>query len=363
MGDLVQRQLRYSSWTDLARERPELVVAPDLGVELEPREFFGPGRPGEVPPRAVLRLERAVVCPVGVIFEDLLLTDDIHFMPHDWRTQHWLPYSPGEGEDTWVADVEVTEHVAGTALFIDVFCANGSFGHFVHDTVSYSTIHADLAERGIDVPALVIDWPYASQRTLADELFGPMMVKPTAPFTIDELLLPARQLRVDTWVKRIPADAMRRVAGAIPRVADARRAAPTGPPVYLRRTWGAFGRGIAVQGRDYRNGEAVDAWLDDAGFLTLDPGAMDVMDVLDAVARAPMVVGVHGAQMTHVLWANEHCSVLEMMGPKGSADFVGAMLQGTGQPWLTVNADATDDGPAMGLDKLADAVARGRSLA
>ena len=186
--DGVRRQLRYSSWTDLARERSELVVAPELGVEPAPREFFGRGRPGEVAPRAVLRLEGAVVCPVGVIFEDVLLTDDIHFMPHDWRTQHWLPYEPGEGDDTWVADVEVTDHVAGTALFIDVFCANGSFGHFVHDTTSYSTIHADLAERGIDVPALVIDWPYASQCTLADQLFGPMIVK-TSPRPTSKLTL------------------------------------------------------------------------------------------------------------------------------------------------------------------------------
>jgi hypothetical protein len=346
---------RLSTWPELLERRPDLVAFPALSTHFQRRRLFD--TPGDEAPRTALRVPEAVVGPIGVIVGDAIVVDDAHYMPHDWLDQNWLPFTV-LADGLVEIDLKVTSHLGGTLLYADVMAGKNSWGHFLHDSLTYAPIQRILAEQGVEAPALMPgEWPYLSMRLLTGRLFDTTAVRPPDWFSVEHLLLPPRQFRLDPRFIRMPSASLRDIIASVPEAKES-RAEGVGPPVYLYREWGRFGKGIGVQGRNYTNGPEVDQTLESLGFLRFDPEVDDLITILRAVARAPVIVGLHGSQMNHALWGSPSAVTVEMTGPDGSNIANGAMLRSLGHRWETLTSEDTPDGPTMPIDRLRTAVAQ-----
>lgn len=75
-------------------------------------------------------------------------------------------------------------------------------------------------------------------------------------------------------------------------------------------------RGSGPHTRRLVQGPAVEAMLGDRGFVTIDPGSMSVQEQIDHFAAADVIVGIHGAAMTNLVFARPGVRVLELFAPR-----------------------------------------------
>lgn len=64
--------------------------------------------------------------------------------------------------------------------------------------------------------------------------------------------------------------------------------------------------------RKLRNESAVIDALERMGFVTICPGELNLEEQMHALSNAKIVVGLHGAGMTNLVWCNEGCRVIEI---------------------------------------------------
>jgi hypothetical protein len=353
---------RLVTWQELASERPELIVSTGLVAEFQSREILG--RPGEEAPTAVLRLPGAIVGPVGVLFEDCLIADDAHYLPCDWQATSWSPYSATD-DDRWAYSFSIGQAIPGQVLYVDTAVAVRNLSHFVREALPYGTIQADLARAGIDVAALLPQWRFASQVALASRVFTRTAFRAASWILVEELLLPPRQWRVVLDLDRkptlrVPARALQRLARWWPELFEAQHSPPSGPPVYLWREWGYFSPEVQVEGRDFVNGSDIDDVFRGHGFELVDPTTTPIDDVIHKVASAPMIAGLHGAQMAQVLWANARSVQLELTGPDGASANHEALAEAIGITTIHLSARVRVDGRTeLDLDALRRVLAAG----
>ena len=74
-------------------------------------------------------------------------------------------------------------------------------------------------------------------------------------------------------------------------------------------------RGSGPNTRRLVEGPAIEAMLQERGFVTIDPGTMSVQEQIDHFAAAEEVVGIHGAALTNLVFAPAGVRVLEMFAP------------------------------------------------
>ena len=351
-------RFRISSWEEVAADHPDLVVTtrpPDHGrvpvsVDSSPARESGD---------AVLRLPGALVGPVGVHFEDRLLLDSVHYMPDVWRTTNWLPFRLAEGDWAELDEPDATV-VDGPLLFVDAVNGRANFGHFVHDSLAYAPLQHVLAAAGHETVAFVPEWSFESQQRLADLCFLGKRDRPWhAWYQCEDLYVAPRQFRMDNPPASrdvLPQRSWEWLAGRIPECSEHRALPPSGPPVYLTRAWGYFGEASAPQGRNFSNGPAVDRVAADLGFTAIDCSSTPVLDVIRAVAVAPAVVGVHGAQLAHILWANDAAKVVELEGPGGCWRSTRALAAGRSLARTSVRASLEGDRVVLDLDALKTAL-------
>jgi hypothetical protein len=358
----VVSRLRLVSWQQLADERPELLV--EYGAA-PPRSLEVLERPGEDPGAPVLALTDALVASPGVIFQDYLLVDDVHYVPPDWSTQSWSPYT--EVDDGWYEyDGEADREVRGSALFVDAFGGWNNFSHFVRETLPYAAIQSDLAEHGIDVPALLPAWAYPSQAHLAGELFSSSAARLGERVRVERLLVAPRQWIIDdgphlSGTYRVPQRLLRRIAAAWQDVVELQEASPSSDSVYLWRDWTIFPEGTDPVERAPANGGEIDDLLAERGFRKIDPLETPVHEIIRAVASAPVVIGLHGAQMAHVLWANRSATCIELVADPHENEFHLALAAAMDLRAVRVSAQPDSQGyrrvDIAELDKRLDEVA------
>lgn len=357
----MERRARLVTWDELAIEYPQLVIARVSNLRREPDTILG--RAGEDPGAEILALPGAVIGPMGAFFDGRLLADDLHYLPPDWVDEPWPAYSLAP-DDRFVSTGEIVRHISGPALFVDTFGGLGNFSHFVRETLPYGVIQADLLAGGIEAPALLPEWRFDSQRYLAGEFFGPTVTKDDAWTRVDTLLVVRRRWIIDdnprlSVTYRVPRRELWRVARRWPEILEMQDAPPTGAPVYLWRDWETFGPTIRPEDRTVSNGAAIDALLADRGFQTIDAITTPVAEVIRAVAQAPVVAGLHGAQMAHIAWANRSSVHLELAPFPDVNEFHRALADALDLPTVRVAAvpsTSADGVGAVDLDELARTV-------
>jgi len=347
-----ERVARVVSWSQLAAERPELVAMPQRSVDYVPTKVLG--QSGEYAVTNALRLHDALVGRIGVVFDDVIVVDDAHYVPREWRDADWLPFQATGDECRISADPVRT--IDQPVMYVDALNGRRNFGHFTFDTLPYAAVQAALAADGIAAAALVPDWSFVSQRELATRLFAAQEHRELEWLHVRDLLLPPRQFEYADHHRRVPRESLQWVAAALPEIEAIRSAPPSGPPVYLWREWGYFGEASVHQFRNFANGPEVDAACEAAGFVAIDAATTPVMDVIAAVAAAPAVAGVHGAALGHFLWANRHGRLIELTGPNGSWGVFQVMAQCLDLPSTVVRATANGDHPVMNIDTLTAAL-------
>jgi capsular polysaccharide biosynthesis protein len=75
-------------------------------------------------------------------------------------------------------------------------------------------------------------------------------------------------------------------------------------------------RGSGPNTRRLVEGPAVEAMLAERGFVTIDPGAIPVQEQIDHFAAADVIVGIHGAAMTNLVFAKPGVRILELFAPR-----------------------------------------------
>lgn len=76
-------------------------------------------------------------------------------------------------------------------------------------------------------------------------------------------------------------------------------------------------RGTAANNRTVRNEQAVLDVLQARGFETIDPGALSVVEQIQAFAAATVIVSPHGAALANLFFASPGASVVELF-PRGA---------------------------------------------
>lgn len=354
----MERRARLVTWDELAQAYPQFVI--DRVPELRREPLVVLGRDGEDPGAEILALPGAIIGPMGVYFDGHLLADDVHYLPPDWVEQSWPAYSAA-GDGWFVASGEIEREIDGTALFVDSFGGLGNFSHFVRETLPYGLLQADLLAGGIDAPALLPTWRFPAQADLAAEFFGPTVEKNDAWTRVEKLLVVRRRWVIDDNPRlpvnyRVPRRELWRVARFWADIAAVQDAPPTGAPVYLWREWDVFGPSIRAEDRSLANGLAVDRLLEDRGFLRIDPLTTPVHDVIRAVAAAPVVAGLHGAQMIHVAWANRSAVHVELTAGEAVNEHHRVLADALDLPTVRLAGQADDPGKELAsvdLDELA----------
>lgn len=75
-------------------------------------------------------------------------------------------------------------------------------------------------------------------------------------------------------------------------------------------------RGSGPNTRRLVEGPAVEAMLAERGFVTIDPGSMSVQEQIDHFAAADVIVGIHGAAMTNLVFSPPGVRILELFAPR-----------------------------------------------
>ncbi|BBH17675.1 hypothetical protein Back2_19620 [Nocardioides baekrokdamisoli] len=74
-------------------------------------------------------------------------------------------------------------------------------------------------------------------------------------------------------------------------------------------------RGTAKNTRRYDQEAEIWPELERRGFVRVDPGTLSVREQIDTFAAADVVIGVHGAALTNLVWSPAGVRVLHLMGP------------------------------------------------
>ena len=289
---------------ETARSEPHEVVVHPAGPEEEIVRSRPPGSPARhwrfegartatVPATYVLDVRRgrlvsdygATVTPGNVL---------------DYQTSGYFGISSWREHPVYLAPLRPSvHHVDGTALSLVARGATGNYYHFLYDAVArYGLFEEALPDERLD--AVIVPHQARYQRELL-ELAGI-----TSPF-----LQPRRGLTYVADRLLVPStpnqdlDAPRRAATWLRK-----RLPPTGSgggPTRLYLT-----RGARPNSRRYVQEEELWPWLQDHGFVRLDPGTLSVQEQIDIFHGAEVVVGPHGAALTNLTFCRPGTKVLEM---------------------------------------------------
>lgn len=115
-----------------------------------------------------------------------------------------------------------------------------------------------------------------------------------------------------------------------------------GRKVYLHRARGGW--------RYVENEDEVCAFLESRGFEIVRPEMLSVAEQVRICSRARVVVGMHGAGLTNLLWA-PRASLIELSGSYGGSDYV-RLARSLGNPYKRVTCEAQGDNIVVDLREL-----------
>lgn len=115
-----------------------------------------------------------------------------------------------------------------------------------------------------------------------------------------------------------------------------------GRKVYLHRARGGW--------RYVENEDEVCAFLESRGFEILRPEMLSVAEQVRICSRARVLVGMHGAGLTNLLWA-PRASLIELCGSYGGSDYV-RLARSLGNPYKRVACETQGDNIVVNLREL-----------
>jgi hypothetical protein len=89
--------------------------------------------------------------------------------------------------------------------------------------------------------------------------------------------------------------------------------------------------------RTIENEDAVRSCLEERSFRVVRPGEHSVADQISLFSRASVIVGMHGAGLTNVLFA-PNAELVELVGSYGGSDYF-SMCRGLGNPYTRVQGE------------------------
>ncbi len=127
-----------------------------------------------------------------------------------------------------------------------------------------------------------------------------------------------------------------------------RSASPSGsgPKIYIHRAKGGW--------RCVENGQEVCDFLEARGFEILRPATMSLDQQIRLFARAGVIVGMHGAGLTNVLFA-PRAHLVELIGSYGGADYL-LLAQALGNRYSRLTCPNQGDNIVVDLKRLGDAL-------
>lgn len=195
------------------------------------------------------------------------------------------------------------EHVSGTLLSLATRGSGSNYYHFLMDALPRIGI---LQE---SMPGTIPDSFFVNATTRYQRELLTMLrldaVRLVTPgkhlaFRADRLLVPSLPNN-HTIAPRFTTDWLR---------ANIRPREVTGRPTHLFVT-----RGQRRNTRRLVNEAEIIQRLEPLGFVTIDPGALSVREQVDHFAAAEVVVGVHGAALTNLVFCQPGVRVLELFAP------------------------------------------------
>lgn len=198
----------------------------------------------------------------------------------------------------------------------------GSLGYahgvYYHDLVEYFFQAHLLLERNIrDVPLLWRDMPKGAARTLIDIFTRAGLTFVCVPARLCALFaerfycLPALESRI----AELPANATPPLYDSFRRYRDfllAQLGAVAAPRSSGQRLIYATRRGAAAP-RVPRNNDQVEGWFRAQGFEVVDFGALPFAEQVSITREAAVIAGIHGANLTNIMFMAPGCRVIELM--------------------------------------------------
>jgi capsular polysaccharide biosynthesis protein len=118
--------------------------------------------------------------------------------------------------------------------------------------------------------------------------------------------------------------------------------------IYIRRKPGGW--------RSVANDDEVAAKLETEGFETARPEGLTLAEQIHLFAQAKIIVGMHGAGLTNVLYAPD-ASILELTGDYGGGEYM-SMASGLGNHYASMRCNTHGDDIVVDCDKLLRAIKR-----
>lgn len=258
---------------------------------------FTSARDFDVPPTSVLELRGGTsVGPYGAT-----ITPDGGF---DFETSRYFSVYRWQEHPLFLrARLPVPHHVAGTVVSLATRGGDRNYYHFVLEVLPRWAITRQLLPDVIP-DAVYVPHALGYERELL-ALTGidtvPLLSTATvAAVSADRLLVPSYPNLGEmqpSWLVSWVRDTL------LP-------SRPEGRPKRIFVT-----RGGAPHTRRLERGPEIAALLESQGFTTIDPGAMTVQEQIDHFAAAEVVVGIHGAGLTNLVFAPPGVRVLELFAP------------------------------------------------
>ena len=259
-----------------------------------PRHWvFERGRHAEVDPRYTVEVQRgrlvgdfgATVTPGGVL---------------DYQTSGYFGLAGWREHPVFLAPrLPAVEHLDGTVLSLTTRGTANNYYHFLYDALARYGIFEECLP-GERVDAVIVPHRARYQQALLElaRIPGPyVQPRPDRTFLAERLLVPStpnQDLDAPRWVTRWLRD----------------RLPPSGRTDTPRRLY--LSRGRTPYTRIYRQEPELWPWLEQRGFVMLDPGTLSVQEQIDVFHNAELVVAPHGAALTNITFCRPGTRELEL---------------------------------------------------
>lgn len=299
----------------------------------------------------VIILENALLVDRGgIVWKDNWISDTIHYMPPDWRDAHWLPgiYDKHTNTiDLYEDCLEKRGVIDWPVMLIDSFPANHNFGHFVHDTLPYGLLFKNTRKYEASVRPLLVPMNFKNQKELFSKVFEYQYENCTFSepgFQIKKLYLGRRQTYMMSDIWSLSFSGLRHIREVAQREwscpdvsnkhGNTRKA-----KIYLHRIQDnneLKNRGLLL-GRNFVNFNEFLNNLLKEGFITFEPGLLDIQSIASIMSVAAKVVSVHGAGLANLIFAPTEAQIFEIRGQGGAWRSLEAVSMILGQHFNVIN--------------------------
>lgn len=275
-------------------------------------------------------LDDVIVLPVGIIYKDMWISDEIHYMPKDWKTAHWMAASfENNIYNTPYSFSSDINQLDGDFFYLDDMVGHRNFGHFIHDTCASYSIFNNAKKHFKGMKALFSTNSFENSKWILRNVYcdepSDVFFYDKKPFKVKKLIVPRRQSELvrytDDHKWRLPRNSFRmfheRALTLNPNTTN------SGYKVFLHR----YQKDKSemndhelelAQGRFFNNMPDVLKNFADAGYLILEPGKLHQSDLLRLLSGADVVVGVHGAGLANAIFAKNQSTICEIYDANGT---------------------------------------------